>query len=83
MYDLMQEVIRETDYKNIDKLKTLIIGVSNIFLLFSILSSVYKQTINNHIFIQESTGLINSLAQSGHSYAMMHANASLTRGQVN
>jgi len=51
MYDLMQEVIRETDYKNIDKLKTLIIGVSNIFLLFSILSSVYKQTINNHIFI--------------------------------
>jgi len=55
MYDLMQEVIRETDYKNIDKLKTLIIG--------------------------ESTGLINSLAQSGHSYAMMHANASLTRGQ--
>jgi len=28
MYDLMQEVARETDYKNIDKLKTLIIGVS-------------------------------------------------------
>jgi len=55
MYDLMQEVARETDYKNVDKLKTLIIG--------------------------ESTGLINTLAQSGHSYAMMHANASLTRGQ--
>jgi len=55
MYDLMQEVARETNFKNIDKLKTLIIG--------------------------ESTGLINTLAQSGHSYAMMHANASLTRGQ--
>ncbi|ORX47272.1 hypothetical protein BCR36DRAFT_398494 [Piromyces finnis] len=55
MYNLMQEVIRETDFNNVDKLKTLIIG--------------------------ESTGLINTLAQSGHSYAMMHANASLTKGQ--
>lgn len=55
MYDLLQEIIRETDFKNTDKLKTMIIG--------------------------ESTSLINSLAQSGHNYAMMHANASLTRGQ--
>jgi len=55
MYNLMQEVVKDTNFKNIDKLKTLIVG--------------------------ESTGLINTLAQSGHSYAMMHANASLTKGQ--